>query len=64
MDTDNERNQKYFVIMSFRDQNQVDAAYAHIKKHIEPGDASHDAIYTKVLDPVFICWQDLPDNTR
>ena len=64
MDTDDERKHKYFVIMSFRDRNQVDAAYAQIKKHIEPGLASHDTIYTKVLDPVFICWQDLPDNTR
>ena len=64
MDTDDERKHKYFVIMSFRDQNQVDAAYAQIKKHIEPGEASHDTIYTKVLDSVFICWQDLPDNTR
>ena len=64
MDTDDERTHEYFVIMSFRDRNQVDAAYAHIKKHIEPGEASHDAIYTKVLNPVFICWQDLSDNTR
>ena len=61
MDTDDERHHTYFVIMSFADRKQVDAAYAHIRRHIEPGDAAHDAVYGKVVDPVFICWQDLPD---
>ena len=35
--------------------------------NLEPGDdidrfadAAHDAVYTQVPDPVFICWQDLP----
>jgi hypothetical protein len=63
MDTDNERKQQYFVVMSFRDRSQVDAAYAHILKHIEPGDATHDEVYTRVANPVFICWQDLPEAT-
>jgi len=60
MDTDDQRDQMYFVIMSFRDRAQSDAAYAHILQHIEPGDAVHNAVYTRVLNPVFICWQDLP----
>ena len=60
MDTDDEWNHEYFVVMSFRDRPQVDAAYAHIKKHIEPGEATHNAVYTRVINPVFICWQDLP----
>ena len=59
MDTDNERDHEYFVVMSFRDRAQVDASYAHIKKHIEPGDATHNSVYTKVVNPVFICWQDI-----
>jgi hypothetical protein len=59
MDTDDEREHEYFVVMSFCDRQQVDAAYAHIQKHIEPGEAAHDAVYSKVLHPVFICWQDL-----
>ena len=60
MDTDSERQHEYFSVMSFRDRAQVDAAYAHIEKHVEPGEAAHDSVYTRVADPVFICWQDLP----
>ncbi|MEM7564170.1 MAG: hypothetical protein AAF353_14125 [Pseudomonadota bacterium] len=60
MDTDDERDHEYFVVMSFRDRPQVDLAYEHIMKHVEPGEAAHDSVYTKVADPVFICWEDLP----
>lgn len=59
MDTDDEREHEYFVIMTFRDRAQVDAAYAHIMKHIEPGETSHNDVYKKVQNPVFICWEDL-----
>ncbi|MDH3537745.1 MAG: hypothetical protein OER87_18530 [Gammaproteobacteria bacterium] len=45
--------------MSFRDREQVDAAYAHILKHVEPGEARHDSVLTRIMNPVFICWQDL-----
>ena len=62
MDTDDERDQEYFVIMSFRDRAQVDAAYAHILEHVGPSDAAHDAVYTRVSKPVFICWQDLMET--
>ncbi len=51
MDTDDERDHEYFVVMSFKDRPQVDAAYAYILKHVEPGETSHNS--------VFICWQDL-----
>jgi len=60
MDTDDARQHEYFVVMSFRDREQVDAAYAHILQHTGPSDAAHDRVYTRVLNPVFICWQDLP----
>lgn len=60
MDTDDERDHEYFVTMSFRDREQVDAAYEHIMQHTGPGDAAHDGVYTRVSNPVFICWQDLP----
>ena len=61
MDTDDEREHEYFVVMSFRDRQQVDEAYAYIKRHVEPGDAAHDSVYTRVANPVFICWQDIDD---
>ena len=60
MDTDEERDHEFFVVMTFKDRPQVDAAYAYILKHVEPGEAVHDSVYTRVADPVFICWQDLP----
>lgn len=59
MDTDDDRDQQYFVMMTFRDRPQVDKAYAHIMAHIEPGEATHDAVYSKVGNPIFICWQDI-----
>ena len=59
MDTDDERDHEYFVVMTFRDRKQVDAAYEHIMKHEGSSDVAHDSVYTRVLDPVFICWQDL-----
>lgn len=59
MDTDDDRNQQYFVMMTFRDRPQVDKAYAYIIGHIEPGEAAHNDVYTKVVNPLFICWQDI-----
>jgi hypothetical protein len=59
MDTDEERDHEFFAIMSFRDRAQVDAAYDYIMRHVEPGESSHNAIYSRVNNPVFICWQDL-----
>ncbi len=60
MDTDDERDHEYFAIMSFRDRTQVDAAYAYIKRHVEPGEITHNNVIARIVDPVFICWQDLP----
>ncbi len=62
MDTDAERDHQYFTVMSFRDRAQVDAAYDHILQHQGPSDAAHDAVHPRVVNPVFICWQDLPEN--
>ncbi len=59
MDTDAERDHGYFVLLSFRDRPQSDAAYAYIKRHVEPGDTAHESVYTRIENPVFICWQDL-----
>jgi len=59
MDTDAERKHQYFVIMSFRDRSQVDAAYAHLRPHDEPAESAHNAVYSKVRNQIFICWQDI-----
>jgi len=59
MDTDSERDHEYFVIMSFRDRTQVDKAVALLHAHDGPSETAHKAVYSKVQNPIFICWQDL-----
>ncbi len=59
MDTDGERDHEYFVIMSFRDRAQVDAAFARLLPHQEPEESAHNAVYSKVRNQIFICYQDL-----
>ena len=59
MDTDGERDHEYFVIMSFRDRAQVDAAYAYLVPHDEPTESGHEAIHSKIQNQIFICWQDM-----
>jgi hypothetical protein len=59
MDTDRQRDHKYYVILSFRDRAQVDAAYTHLVPHAEPAESAHKAVYSRALNPVFICWQDI-----
>ncbi len=59
MDTDNERDHEYFFILSFRDSEQCDRAVEYIIPHDEPGESIHNAVYSKVVDQIFICWEDL-----
>jgi len=59
MDTDDERNHQYFVIMYFRDRAQCDNAVGYIKTHKEPGNSIHMEVYSKVENQIFICWQDI-----
>lgn len=59
MDTDEERDHEFFFIMSFRDRAQCDRAVEYILPHDEPGESIHHAVYAKVRDPIFICWEDL-----
>ena len=59
MDTDSERDHEFFFILSFRDREQCDRAVEYILPHEEPGESFHDAVYSKVVDQIFICWEDL-----
>ncbi len=59
MDTDSERNHEYFFITTFLDRAQCDRSVKYILPHEEPGESIHLAVYSKVADPVFICWEDL-----
>ena len=59
MDTDEERNHQYFFILSFRDREQCDRSYDYILARLQPGKSRHDEVYTKVENPVFICFEDI-----
>ena len=59
MDTDDERKQSYFVILHFRDRDQLDSAVAYIETHGESGDSIHKKDCSKVEVLKFICWQDI-----
>ena len=59
MDTDNEREHDYFMIMNFRNRAQSDKAVDYILEHQEPGESIHKGVYSKVDNLVFICWQDV-----
>ena len=59
MDTDSERDHKYFMIMTFRDRVQCDRSVEHVQSGKEPGNTVHRDVWKKVSDSVFICWEDI-----
>lgn len=59
LDTDSERDHNYFFITSFRDREQSDLAVKYMLPQEEREQPYHKAVYSKVIDPIFICWEDL-----
>lgn len=59
LDTDEDRKHDYFMIMNFRDRAQSDKAVDYMFAEEEPGHSIHKEVYSKVDNPVFICWQDI-----
>ena len=59
LDTDDERKQKYFMIMHFRDREQSDKAVAYIKNLEEPSKSLHTNAYSKTQNLIFISWEDI-----
>lgn len=64
LDTDGERRQGFFVVMSFRDRAQADLAYARIAGRSAPADGLHRAVFALVRDPIFSCWEDAAPDAR
>ncbi len=61
MDTDKEEAPEYYAVMTFRDRNQLDQAYAYIASS-ESGSMdldAHQRVNDVILNPVFTCWDDL-----
>ncbi len=59
LDTDEERKQRYFSIMSFRDREQSEAAYDEILRNIGPAIEPHNKVMSAVKEPIFLFWRDL-----
>ncbi len=59
LDTDDERDQEYFFIMSFQDRAQSDLAVELILSREEPGMSIHNDVNSMITDHIFICWEDL-----
>ena len=59
LDTDDERDQEYFFIMSFQDRAQSDLAVEAILSRAEPGISIHNNVKSMITDQIFICWEDL-----
>jgi len=59
MDTDQTRNQQYFYIMTFLDEDQCNRAVDRIFSHSEPDDAAHNEIIQIIENQTFICWEDI-----
>ena len=59
LDTDDERKQKYFMIMHFQDREQSDKAVAYIKNLEEPAKSLHTNAYSKTQNLIFISWEDI-----
>ena len=58
MDTDDERAQRYTTLMTFRDQAQMNAAYATILEGTAAEVAHHLQVLRSVRNPIFTCWQE------
>jgi hypothetical protein len=59
LDTDTDRKQRYFAIMSFRDRDQSEAAYEEILRNIGPAIQPHNHVVSAVREPIFLFWRDL-----
>ena len=60
MDTDSERSQTYFSIISFRDRKQLDASYAYIENMQQPATGNHILMYSLITNAVFLCFTERP----
>ncbi len=59
MDTDDERDQAYYFVMSFRDRTQCDRAVEEFFEEDEPVRSIHKAVFSATEDPIFTCWEDI-----
>jgi|TARA_B110000902_G_scaffold266589_1_gene354950 hypothetical protein len=59
LDTDDERDQQFFMLMFFRDKAQSDKAVEFISDNLAIDNSLHRQLYSKADNFIFICWQDV-----
>ena len=59
MDTDEDRALAYYFLMSFRDRAQCDEAVKVLYRNEPPLAEVHQAVWARVEDAVFTCWEDI-----
>ena len=59
MDTDAADAPEFYVVMSFKDRDQLDRSYALLTDAAENRATSHPSVMQAVENAVFTCWQDL-----
>ena len=58
MDTDDQRNQKFWFLTRFQDKAQCDRSYDYILQAHGESKKLHDDVYLKVTDAMFVCFAD------
>lgn len=58
MDTDEDRDERYFLTMRFRDRAQLDASYVYLQQNARAANKAHLALFTMFSSKYFICWED------
>ena len=59
LDTDEERSQEYYVLMTFRDKAQSDKAVKFIYQKPLEETAIHPQLYSRADNMIFTCWEDI-----
>ena len=59
MDTDTADAPEFYVVMSFKDRDQLDGSYALLTDAAANRATSHPVVMQAVENAVFTCWQDL-----
>jgi len=59
MDTDDELDLEFYFIDTFEDRVQCDRAVEYMQRIDTPAQAFHKNMYSKIADPVFVCWEDI-----
>ncbi|MCU9847556.1 DUF6614 family protein [Defluviimonas sp. D31] len=59
LDTDTDRGHQFFVTMTFTGRRQADDAVDRIRARTEPLLGLHRAVYGKVHDQLFTCFEDI-----